>query len=263
MTSYYETSLDATVKAAQDAARAAQTGGGGGGTGTVSDATTSSKGVVQLAGDLGGTAGSPSVAKVNGVAVTGTPTSGQVITATSGTAATWQTPSGGGSTLPTVTKPAVGQWAADPRIVSALGGKDLWYTDSYFEVGPSGYAIDRISVNVTKANTTNTTLTVTAYPVNSDGTINTGSPISGATGNYNVGTTGQKDLTVTATLPAGTVVFRFSGVAAGTSTGLSSKRRLGVGANVGSSPGWDNEPFPVGSNPANSFWEPTVYIRRA
>ena len=33
---------------------------------------------------------------VDGVTVTGTPTSGQSIVATSGTAATWQTPSGGG-----------------------------------------------------------------------------------------------------------------------------------------------------------------------
>jgi hypothetical protein len=47
-------------------------------------------------GDLSGTYPNPSVAKVGGVAVTGTPTSGQVITATSGTAASWATPSGGG-----------------------------------------------------------------------------------------------------------------------------------------------------------------------
>jgi hypothetical protein len=59
---------------------------------TVSDATTTSKGIVQLTGDLAGTATSPSVAKVNGIAVTGTPTSGQVLTASSGTAAAWSTP---------------------------------------------------------------------------------------------------------------------------------------------------------------------------
>ncbi|WP_275558503.1 hypothetical protein [Streptomyces sp. 5-6(2022)] len=54
-------------------------------------------------GDLGGTYPNPTVAKVNGVAVTGTPTSGQVPTATSSTAATWQTPAAGPSAAATVT----------------------------------------------------------------------------------------------------------------------------------------------------------------
>lgn len=48
-------------------------------------------------GDLSGTYPDPTVAKINGVAVTGTPTTGQVPTATGGTAATWQDPTGGGS----------------------------------------------------------------------------------------------------------------------------------------------------------------------
>lgn len=59
---------------------------------------TKADGAAQIAGDLSGTAATPVVAKINGVAVTGTPTAGQVPTATSGTAATWQTPSGGGGT---------------------------------------------------------------------------------------------------------------------------------------------------------------------
>lgn len=46
-------------------------------------------------GDLSGTYPNPTVAKVGGVAVTGTPIAGQVPTATSGTAASWQTPSSG------------------------------------------------------------------------------------------------------------------------------------------------------------------------
>ncbi len=64
---------------------------------TPADATTSSKGIVQLAGDLAGTAASPTVAKVNGVTVSGTASSGKVLTASSASAASWQTPSGGGS----------------------------------------------------------------------------------------------------------------------------------------------------------------------
>ncbi|MFJ4637594.1 hypothetical protein ACIP69_18470 [Streptomyces hygroscopicus] len=54
-------------------------------------------------GDLSGTYPNPAVTKVNGVAVTGTPTSGQVPTATSGTAATWQTPAAGPTAAGTVT----------------------------------------------------------------------------------------------------------------------------------------------------------------
>lgn len=58
--------------------------------GSVVDATTTTKGVVQLAGDLAGTAAAPRVAGLNGVAVSGTPTAGQVLKATSATAASWQ-----------------------------------------------------------------------------------------------------------------------------------------------------------------------------
>lgn len=52
-------------------------------------ATTTTTGTVTLAGDLAGTGASPTVAKVNGVAITGTPSTGQVPVASSGTAAVW------------------------------------------------------------------------------------------------------------------------------------------------------------------------------
>ena len=67
--------------------------------GSISDADATTKGIVQLAGDLAGTAASPSVAKVKGVTLPASaPTAGQVLTATSGTATSWATPSAGGVT---------------------------------------------------------------------------------------------------------------------------------------------------------------------
>jgi hypothetical protein len=63
------------------------------GSGTVSDATTGSKGVVALAGDLAGSASTPAVVKLKGVALPASvPTSGQVLTASSASSTTWSTP---------------------------------------------------------------------------------------------------------------------------------------------------------------------------
>lgn len=67
--------------------------------GSVNDADGSNKGIIQLTGDLSGTAGSPQVAKVNGVALPGTaPSAGQVLTATGSSNTSWSTPSAGGVT---------------------------------------------------------------------------------------------------------------------------------------------------------------------
>lgn len=71
--------------------------------GATPDATIGAKGKIQLAGDLAGTAAAPTVAKVNGTTITGTPANGNVLTATSTTAATWSTPAAGFAD-PTTTK---------------------------------------------------------------------------------------------------------------------------------------------------------------
>lgn len=53
------------------------------------DATNSVKGKLKLAGDLGGTADSPSVLKINGTSVPATPSANQMLVATSGTDSVW------------------------------------------------------------------------------------------------------------------------------------------------------------------------------
>src|SRR3954471_13656860 len=57
-------------------------------------ATSATQGVVQLTGDLGGTAGNPQVRGIKGVAITNAPTPGQVLTATSPTSAKWAADTG-------------------------------------------------------------------------------------------------------------------------------------------------------------------------
>lgn len=96
---------------------------------TVTDATSSAKGIVQLAGDLSGSAGAPTVARVQGTAVSTTgPTDGQVLTYDNVTAkAVWKAPvssgSGGGYTV--VSGVTSGYNAKDGEYIlaSASGGE--------------------------------------------------------------------------------------------------------------------------------------------
>ena len=89
-------------------------------------------GITQLTGDVTAGPGSGSqtatVAAIQGVVISGTPSSGQVLTATSSSAADWATPSGG-TTLPTTPGLRLSLTTATPVTTSNVtGATTLYYT---------------------------------------------------------------------------------------------------------------------------------------
>lgn len=168
------------------------------------DATTTAKGVVQLAGDLGGTAAAPSVLKVNGVTVSGTPTNGQVITASSGTAAAWATPA-----VPAPVYPS-GWWGVLQTGPDASQAAD---TNQYFyPFWTSGGTVTAAGIWVDTASTAGVTLQLSAYSLNSAGTFTNLFNF----GTYALSTAGFVSITATNTLPSG---FWFLGVKGSAASG--------------------------------------------
>ena len=80
---------------------------------------------VSAGGDLSGTLPSPTVAKVNGVAVSGTPSSGYVLTATSGTAASWQAAAAGFADPSTTKGDLIVHGASTTRLPVGTNGQVL------------------------------------------------------------------------------------------------------------------------------------------
>ncbi|HSX06718.1 MAG TPA: hypothetical protein VLG92_03295 [Candidatus Saccharimonadia bacterium] len=76
-------------------------------------------------GDLSGTYSNPTVAKLNGIAVSGTPATGKVLTATGSAAASWQTPASSPSTLASDTDVTI-SGPSNNQVLTYNAGASKW-----------------------------------------------------------------------------------------------------------------------------------------
>ena len=141
----------------------------------ISEATTTTKGVVQLAGDLAGIATSPTVAKVNGIAITGVPSANQVLTATGATAAAWSNPASGS----VQTFVATANGVMDTNVYCAPGSSNVSSTAGLYTQALVG--LTAVFIQGGSGGTTDLVTTVTSVTDSNHLTLATTVP--GATGN--------------------------------------------------------------------------------
>lgn len=134
--------------------------------GSVVDATSSVKGVVQLTGDLGGTAASPAVTGLQGTTVTATaPNNGQVLTY-NGATAVWSTPSGGGgSAMNVVSKNANYTAVAGDYILLDLSGGPITITTPAPANG-AVFSVKKIDASANNVTVTPSSGNIDGYLVN-------------------------------------------------------------------------------------------------
>ncbi len=178
------------------------------------------------------TGGSIGATAIDGVAVSGTPGTGQVITATSPTAATWQTPTGGSSYFPgTPTVTPSGTPSAGQVLTATSGSAADWQT-------PTGSgAVSSVS--------------------NSDGTLNF-SPTTGAVvGSLNLGH--ANTWTAPQTITAGDFPSQLLGVNCSQATGGATNCITGYFNNQ--YPGYSYGNGPIGPTGwyGSDFFNTTVY----
>ncbi len=115
---------------------------------------------VDVSGDVTLTsAGIATTAKINGIAVTGTPSTGYVLTATSSSAATWQAPSGGTVTVSgTPTSGQLTKWTSATNITAVTTGMNV-ETALGVNVGSAGAFVVNGGVLGTPSSGTGTNIT--------------------------------------------------------------------------------------------------------